>query len=167
MLTFEEFKEKCKTYCPRNTNKSKRCSLESKKKDCFRRYKNLKLNSKPIIDLKWKEIQEIVNKRDSKCRVLPVLSVKEYGIIKYQLKGLSAILDCAHVISRAQAPQDELYYNPDNIVLMSRMFHARLDTYKDPVTDKFLTKEQRNHWWERIVGKKMWNKLLTLQKELS
>jgi hypothetical protein len=59
-------------------------------------------------------------------------------------------VDPAHVLPRSTHPH--LIYDPENIVMLSRLFHSRLDTYRHPLTGTPLSKEEHRKWWKRIVG---------------
>lgn len=165
----KQFKEYClKGICLRKTFKSKRCKFESKQQQCYQQFIKNQINKKYDIDDKWEQVKKEVHKRDNnRCRVLKILSVKEYGLIKDQIKSSNEILDVCHVISRAQGPQEELYYNSNNLFLAHRLFHSRLDQYKDLITNKSISKEERNTWIIRIIGNDCWNNLNKLYGELN
>jgi hypothetical protein len=57
-------------------------------------------------------------------------------------------LDSAHIEGKGENPS--MKYNVDNIVIIGRLWHGLIDTYKDPITRKPITQEERIKWFERI-----------------
>jgi hypothetical protein len=166
-MLYKEFITYCdKKKCLRRTILSKRCSMDYKRQSCYEKFlKQEEKNKEKIlkVDEEWQIVKKQVWERDNgRCRVLAVLDVKEYGMIKDEIYRQQ--IDTCHVISRAQAPQPELYYNPDNLFLGLRIFHSRLDTYKDPITNKAITQYERNRWMIRIIGSETWRKIQRLHK---
>lgn len=187
MVSIENFINKCnKGVCLRGTFKSKRCKLLSKQEVCYekyikklekdykktlgrmnKRYMNIEQKIKDSVDERWKEVKKVVWERDlGQCRLLKVLAIEEWSKVTGELLEIANTdlykLDCAHVLGRGSNPK--LKYNVNNVILMHRLFHGRLDLFKNPVTNENISKEQRNLWWIRIVGRKVWEELKLLKK---
>lgn len=101
-------------------------------------------------DEKWKEVKEIVWKRDKGiCRFLRILTPSEMCIFNASLHGASpGRLDPAHII--AVGHDITLCYDPDNIVLLCRVAHDRIDNMRSPLTGKIINLEEQKAWWARI-----------------
>jgi hypothetical protein len=80
-----------------------------------------------------------------------ILTVEEK---KYILKNDSQNLwvnkniDIVHIESVGRKPEEK--HNIDNALLGGRLFHGRLDQFKDPVFNTDMTNEQRNIWLNRM-----------------
>lgn len=117
-----------------------------------------KTNKAFVIDEEWARLKGFVERRDkNECQLYKVLSTEEKDIIFNDLRGPMMRLDGAHILSRARRP--DLKYDNNNVILLSRLFHSRLDSFHDPVTSKPITEEQRVGWWKRIVGEEYYNNL--------
>lgn len=140
--------------CLRNTiYNSKTCNTSSKQERCFEKYQRLLLKKQQAddkhTDYKWEEVRKAVNKRDRTCRVEAILSREELMEVEYQTDyWLNRYLDCAHEFGRNVHP--EYKYDLTHIFLIGRLYHNRLDQYRDPVTNKPITNEERQKWFERI-----------------
>ena len=101
-------------------------------------------------DEEWKRVKEIVQKRDKGiCRFLRILTPSEMKIFKKSLKGASVgRLDPAHII--AVGHDIRLCYDPDNIVLLCRVAHDRIDNMRSPLTGEIINADQQKAWWKRI-----------------
>lgn len=114
------------------------------------------------MDEKWVEVRENVRQRDAnKCRLMLVLTMEEKLYLFREQKEnlwLNKTLDPAHVLSRSKRP--DLIYCENNIVILGRLFHSRLDSCLDPLTGKNISRSERDSWWIRIVGEDLYNKLL-------
>jgi hypothetical protein len=53
----------------------------------------------------------------------------------------------------------------DNVVLLNRISHGWLDSGKSPINGKSITVEEKQAWWERIVGKRIYARLLVMSRE--
>jgi predicted nucleic acid-binding protein len=176
MIDIDKFKADClKGKCNRTTVKSTQCLKEYKQKLCFDKYnkqldknkvkhelQSLKNKNKDAdIDYKWIEVRETVKLRDGNmCRLYPTLTKEEkIYLLKSQKDNLwlNKTLDPAHVLSRSSTPC--LVYDPENIVILGRLFHSRLDNLQNPLTGESVSVEERNQWWIRIVGQELWDSL--------
>jgi hypothetical protein len=164
----DSFDQYCtdKKVCLRKTIKSKKCKSILKRDRCYSKYLSSCESKKEIeIDTKWEEARKLVLERDEhECRFSKVFTLEEVKLLDKSVLNDNNSLDICHVISRAQGKSDDLYYNPDNLFAGSRFFHNRLDQYKDLVTGKPMTKEMRNTWLIRIIGKETWDKLQKIYK---
>lgn len=98
-----------------------------------------------VNDPYWILLKKIVTKRDKTCKFLKCLSAKEY----YSLKnGSPTTIDHAHIFSAGAHP-DKIYW-PDNVVLLSRFIHRRMDDFQSPLTGDTITKNEHFYWWYRI-----------------
>jgi flagella basal body P-ring formation protein FlgA len=150
LLNEEQLKGKYKKYCKIITNK------EIKLKKDFEKYK---LKSIIKIDNRWNNLKKELIKRDNnKCRLIDILSDKEYQELKENdLCKFRKILDMAHIISRSN--NIKLKYNIDNVILLNRYSHSCLDKFCNPINGKQITKDEYETWWIRIIGKDLYFKL--------
>lgn len=148
--TFEQFQLDCiNDICNRNTIMSKRCATATKQSDCYAKWGAKKSSgfSKGNDDQQWVEVRAFVRQRDQVCRLWLILTAKErvYVLQKHHADyRMLSMLDPAHIKAKGSHP--ELYYEPDNIVLIRRYFHTLLDTFKCPVTQKPINQEYREKW---------------------
>lgn len=176
-MTLEEFQSKCNSrFCLRKTftdfDAKGKCFTENKQSNCYNKYlsqleKDTATKQKRIeqlreegfkVDEKWLETRQLVIKRDdNKCRVWSILSLpnKKYILENFQSDYLylSKILDVDHIIPKSV--RFDLYYDLDNLVLMSRYFHRLLTDYKHPVTQKKITSDEKKDIYEKIKNKTM------------
>lgn len=102
-------------------------------------------------DIQWKKVKDIVRKRDKNiCRLIRILSIQEGFLLKKNapFEFLNK-LDPAHYLPVGQYPEE--CYNEDNIVLLNRYSHSMLDSFKNPLNGKNISKEEVNKWWKRIL----------------
>ncbi len=121
-----------------------------------------KLN-KTFGDNKLNEVYTRVDIRDSNsCRLLNLLTPEEYNYIYMSADNYFLTpIDHAHVYPRSTHPH--LKYEEDNIVLLSRLFHSRLDQFQDPVTGQYIGPEMCKQWWNLILGP---NQVESLNKKI-
>ncbi len=167
MKQFEDFITDClKGFCNRKTMyNAKTCKTESKHKVCYKKYcekiekdkQKLKFkgfnSSYEIIekDYKWEELKEYIKDRDVTCLVSKILTPDEIAIVEKQ-NGYwlnNKFIDGAHIIPRSTLPSQ--IYNRDNVVLIGRFFHSRLDNYLDLITGEFIGQDGMALWWTRIM----------------
>jgi len=114
-----------------------------------------------MIDDKWKKISQFVKKRDSyNCSLLIKLSKKEQKELKKNAGRFIRELDSAHIFRKSRYPH--IKYNPEFIIILNRYSHSMLDSNKDPITGKSISKEEVKEWWIFIVGEKKYNKLYNM-----
>ena len=159
--TLEEFREYCnKGKCLRKTIKSKQCFKYYKQETCFKKYQVNEDKRKIELfepDYAWLELKEELLLRDGSCLVMKILSTDEIKQVEKQ-DGfwLQKHLDGAHIISRAECPNQ--IYNINNVVLLGRFFHSRIDNFQDLITGESITKEEVARWWTRILQQnKYWS----------
>ena len=99
-------------------------------------------------------LREIVVKSDVCCRLNSTLTREELYLYGSSSDGC---FDVAHVFGKSAFPH--MRYLEDNVVLLSREFHSRLDAGKNPLTGKTISKEEHEGWWIRIVGEDKYKKL--------
>lgn len=111
-------------------------------------------------DLQWLQLKEKVKRRDSGCRLLRLLTVREFvTLTKHSKRGLTHC-DPAHVFAVGSHPH--MCYLEENVVTLNRFSHDCLDNCQNPLTGEPITKEERDGWWERIVGKETYQYLLDI-----
>lgn len=102
-------------------------------------------------DKKWQEVKSIVKERDNNnCRLIRCLTASEFLILKKKAGKYLQIIDPAHFLSVANRP--DLCYDPDNICCLNRYSHENLDSFKNPINGKDITKEEVYNWWKRILS---------------
>lgn len=153
-MTFEEFIEhyekygRCKGDAFKNKNKLNEKQLKTKYKNYMKKFNNDGLT----LD---QELREVILKRDIGCRLMCKLTDAEKSLVSNEL--MLDILDVAHVFGKSAFPH--MRYLEDNVVLLSKEFHSRLDAGKNPLTGKTISKEEHEGWWIRIVGEDKYKKL--------
>jgi hypothetical protein len=111
-------------------------------------------------DKEWKDVKQRVFKRDrNHCRLFNILTFKETLIFQKINNNKPLNLDPAHILEVSLYPQ--YVYEDCNIVTLNRTSHEFLDSCRDPITGQPITKEERNAWWKKILGKQ-WDKLVLL-----
>jgi len=114
------------------------------------------------VDEKWLAVREEVFKRDDyQCQLYNKLNFAEKALFFNSNGYLTKTIDPAHVIPRSLSKN--LYYDPDNIVTLDRIFHSRLDAFKHPLTGESIKKSDVEYWWVRIIGWELWTKLQQLK----
>jgi hypothetical protein len=178
-MNLEQFQDKCNNrMCLRKTftdfDVKGKCYTEKKQSNCYNKYINqlekdsLKKQKKIeelknsdtefIIDEKWLETRQLIIERDyNQCRVWKVISPKDKKHILTNFSDdyytLSKILDVDHIIPKSV--RFDLYYDLDNLILMSRYFHRLLTDYKHPITREKITDEEKKIIYEKIKNNKM------------
>ena len=158
----DEFIEKCRSgRCLRQTIKSKQCEKESKQRYCYKKYvsKKEKEYKKQFEDkdYRWEDLKEILKLRDMSCLVMKILTTQELNIVEKQ-DGFwlsTKYLDGAHIVARSTSPSN--VYNKQNVVLLGRFFHSRIDNGLDLITGEYIGFEGSKRWWARIMQEnKLW-----------
>jgi hypothetical protein len=111
-------------------------------------------------DLQWQQLVKNINKRDKKCRLLKILSLREFLLFSKNAKGLLSICDPAHIFGAG--PYPHMIYLEKNVVLLNRFSHECLDSCKNPITGEAISITERNKWWEKIVGTETYQYLLDI-----
>lgn len=118
-------------------------------------------------DHKEVDLKQIVWKRDSGCdydgssvknnwtdycifwnSVFTHEEKKYLTLNYYQEFWVNKNLDLMHIDSVGRSPEEK--YNPDNVVLSGRLWHSRIDQFKDPVTCQDMSNEQRELWLQKL-----------------
>jgi hypothetical protein len=178
-MDISDFQSKCNDrVCLRKTftdfDVKGKCYTEKKQSDCYNKYirqlekDNTKRQNKIeelrnsdikiAVDEKWIETRNLIIQRDgNKCRVWKCLSPKSKNYILSNFSDdyytLSKILDVDHVIPKSV--RFDLYYELDNLLLMSRYFHRLLTDYKHPVTREKITDEEKKDIYKKIKNNEM------------
>ena len=110
------------------------------------------------IDEKWSNVRREAYHRDgNRCQLLPYApDIRLYG-------NILGPLDPCHIFRRSTYPH--MKYDLENIVILHRLFHSRLDQYKDPFTGRPITFDETYIWWKKIVGSKRFYNLQQKTKE--
>jgi hypothetical protein len=114
-------------------------------------------------DEQWQEVKKLVFARDTCCRLVKVLTAREFLVLQRNAGFMLSRFDPAHVFG--VGPYPKLVYDPENIVRLNRYSHECLDTMKSPIDGTCITKEEKRAWWERIIGTEMYESLLNKLKE--
>ena len=111
-------------------------------------------------DEQWKEVKDIVRKRDrNTCRLIRIVSIKEMMILKKNSPShMLKILDPAHILPVGSHP--DYCYLTNNVVLLNHYSHSNLDNMKSPLDGKPISREERDSWWKRIAGDNQYRELL-------
>lgn len=99
----------------------------------------------------WVECREKVYARDNnKCLLWKIISKGErYEAIQNGYYGKFKEITPAHFIPRSR--DSKLLCEVDNVFTISLVFHSRLDNYEDPLTGKYIGKDNVLKWWKRIL----------------
>ena len=160
-MTFEEFVEhyekygRCKGDAFKNKNKLNEKQLKTKYKNYMRKFNNDGLTLDQVL-------RGVILKRDIGCRLICKLTDEEKLLLTDDF--MLDILDVAHVFGKSAFPH--MRYMADNVVLLNRVFHSRLDIGKNPLTGKSMSKEEHEQWWIRIVGKNKFEELKEIAKNV-
>ena len=101
-------------------------------------------------DKKWQDVKKKVEKRDQgRDRMELALSLVEYKILRAEAKQYIKTIDPAHVIPVSR--NYSMCYDEDNIISLNRYSHENLDSYRDPITGRSITREEVNKWWVRLL----------------
>jgi len=140
--------------------KSKQCYTEKKQKRCYEKYveKRKKQFDKSLEkDWRWEDLkQNIIIRDNNECQCYKILNKEEIKIVEKQ-EGfwLQRHLDGAHIIPRLSAPNH--VYNENNVILLGRFFHSRIDSYLDLISGEFIGLDGAALWWTRIMrANKRW-----------
>jgi hypothetical protein len=169
-----------KKRCLRNTMyNEKTCTKEYKIEACYRKYiqqvekKNFKISeskNKSVdinIDERYEQLKKDIWLRDSGVEYNGVSKKRDWNeydafwnsiftkeekinLVKNSFKDfwLNENLDLMHIESIGRSPEEK--YNQDNIILAGRLWHSRIDQFKDPVTNLDMTNDERNDWLQRM-----------------
>ena len=175
MYDLETFCSRCEARrCPRNTiYNAKTCVRDAKRKTCYDKYLRKQEKEADKINLRLEESQaDIIDKDiwerdvgyvpDKKnlpgdswkkvCRFWRCLTIEEQNLfltVNREHLWLCRNVDKAHWRGRGSHP--ELSHKLENIVLINRLVHTRLDTYKDPITGDDITADVRDAWFQRMI----------------
>lgn len=101
-------------------------------------------------DTKWQDVKRVVWERDrGTCRLCRILTVKEFMILKKNAGSLIKNLDPAHY--KAVSHRPDLCYEPNNICMVNHYSHSMLDDNKSPIDGSYITLEEAEAWWIRIL----------------
>jgi len=176
---YEDFQKDClRGFCQRQTIYNiKTCKTESKQSVCYKKFiekfeKNQeKLKYKGFTgisnydqvnilnkDYKWEELKQFLKERDITCLANKTLTADELVFVEKQ-EGYwlnNRYVDGAHIIPRSQA--SHLIYDVQNVILLGRFFHSRLDNLLDLVTGEFIGQKGKEDWITRIMQhNKLWD----------
>jgi len=113
----------------------------------------------------WEDLRQKVRERDGHCRLITVLSAREFLILQKNARAELTHCDPAHVFGKGAFPH--MKYLVDNVILLNRYSHTMMDSCCDPINGKMISRETRNLWWERMIGKEAYTNLLEeSQREL-
>ena len=166
---YDEFSQYCNNKtCLRNTfYNPNTCVKDSKQKRCYDKW--LKKQDKKIEkDERWEKTREKVWIRDFgrfipkgktelwrlACRLWNCLTHEEKRQFLLENKDnlyLCKHIDVAHIESKTSNLSKK--YEEDNCMLLNRLSHKYIDSYKNPITGKSISKEERLEWFNRMKSK--------------
>lgn len=111
-------------------------------------------------DPDWIRVKKIVSERDRGCRLMRICTPQEYYILIRNAGSRASHCDPAHVFDVSSHPH--MCYDENNIVQLNRFSHDCLDNCKNPISGSFISIEERDAWWERIVGSALYAKLRSI-----
>ena len=113
-------------------------------------------------DAQWQSLKKAIRLRDGHCRLVSILTAKEFLILQKNAGRQLSICDPAHVLS--VGGHEKLCYDQDNVVLLNHYSHSMLDSCRNPLNGDMIKKEERDSWWIRIIGKPLYDILLEKMK---
>ena len=117
-------------------------------------------------DERWEHIRSDIGKECLLMKRLKELNRREELCELDRNAGwLLKTVDGAHFLSRSKYPM--LLYFPDNVVPLNRYSHSMLDSYRDPLNGETITKEEHDAWWEFILGKERYDRVLYIASKAS
>jgi|GEM_PF-2110855 len=130
-----------------------------KQEDAWLRQIEKKQNKEYTKDERWEQVKQKVITRDkNQCQLWAILTKEEKDYIHGTTGNfLLNTIDPAHVFPRSTHPH--MKYNADNVVMLSRLFHSRLDHFYDPILGDAITREQQREYWKLIIGVERYKKL--------
>ena len=118
-------------------------------------------------DKAWAEVKDKLKKRDGEnCRLVRILSVGDMYELRKNAGNRIKILDPAHIYPVSL--DSSLMYELVNLVRLNRYSHEMLDSMKDPISGKSITRDEVYRWWKKIAGNDQWyaiKKLMDLHKK--
>jgi hypothetical protein len=114
-------------------------------------------------DLEWMEVKKKVWDRDSHCRLIEVLSMREDLILQKSARNMLSKCDPAHVFG--VGAHLKLCYDVDNVYKINHWSHTMLDSMHNPIDGSSINHDEHEQWWIRIIGLKMYDTLLDRLKE--
>lgn len=109
-------------------------------------------------DQRWMETkEESARIYGTKCLLLLRLSSVEVSELKMKSSGFHQTIDPAHVFGKGAFKH--MKYLPENVVPLNRYSHSMLDQQKHPIYGTSLSIEEKEEWWEFIVGKETYESL--------
>lgn len=161
-MTYEQFKEHYEKHglCVNDSFKRKNPYTENQLKTRYEKYKKKLDEDNETED---QTLRKNLLKRDKTCQLFAKLTWQEkIDLKKHEIFVDYKNCDTAHIFNKSSYPW--MRYDLLNVVLLSRVFHNRLDQHKHPITGKQMSNEETNEWWIRIVGKDRWAYLSDLAK---
>lgn len=100
-------------------------------------------------DEEWVAVRNKCRTRDKNmCCICRLITPGEYAQFLISNGAFTGKLDVAHI--DAVGSHVEKTYDLDNVALLCRCHHQRMDSMEDPVTGKKMKKSDREAWWERV-----------------
>lgn len=170
-MTFDEFKEfyETKGYLPndvgRRKNKLNDRQLETRHRKYLQQKKKEIEKSEYTIDKEWEELKDQLD--FSQCSLMKRLyqegMLDELAELRQNASWLIQTIDPAHVFPKGGYPF--LKYDVENVVPLNRYSHSCLDTMRDPISGKSITKEDHTLFWMFITGIETYTNLERKVKE--
>ena len=115
-------------------------------------------------DAAWAKVKRTIYSRDNdSCRLIKTLSVSDMMALKRNAGQRIGVMQPAHIYPVSLMP--EIMYEPENLITLNAYSHSMLDSMRDPITGKNISKSEVYKWWEKIAGKSQWRNLGILIEE--
>jgi len=149
---------------------SKTCIKEYKRERCYDKYEakqEKEIATKLEVNEEEERFKEEVWVRDygsypkskkvtnwkNVCRYwksLTFLEQHEINMIHLANLYMNQDIDVAHI--KGKGSHTEIRYEPSNAILMGRLFHSLIDTNINPITNSFMSKEDKYLIFQRILN---------------
>ncbi len=162
LLTEEEYYKyyykygKCKDQMSKPKNKLNDKQLLTKylnyvkKEERKKEKRTTKIKEKTDGNSDWIVCRKKVYARDNeKCIVDQILTVEERNILKQSGSYIKKDISPAHYIRRSKSKAMECVV--ENVYTIYWSFHFRLDMHLSPITGKYITDEELDEWWYRVI----------------
>lgn len=97
----------------------------------------------------WIKCKKEVDKRDrNTCRCCRLFTPGEMLAFRKSRPGPQYPLQHAHRHPVSVHPDEA--HDPNNVCLLCRTCHSRIDGFLDPITGNPISEEEHERWWDRI-----------------
>ncbi len=112
-------------------------------------------------DKAWQKVKLEVSKRDEgKCRLVRIISIGDMYALKKNAGQRLSVIQPAHIYPVSL--DTSIMYEAANIVSLNSYSHSMLDSMKDPISGKSISKDEVYRWWKKIAGDDQWYEIKRL-----